>query len=119
MPTYAETTKDVQDKVLDHIHVSQQAVVDCVRSWAETVEMMFSRLPELNSDDAPLRPGRIFESAFWFTERVMASQREFAAQVFEAAWPPLTRTAQVATDKAATAARAATDKAAKAASDKA
>ncbi len=100
MPVPTEITNDVQDKVLDHICVVQQAVVDCVRSWAETVEMMFSKLPEFGLAGAPLRSSHVLENAFGFTERVMASQREFAAQVFEAALPA-TRAAQAATAKAA------------------
>jgi hypothetical protein len=106
MPTSAEITHEVQEKVLDNIHVGQRAVVDCVRSWAETVEMTLSKLPELAFADAPLKPSQVFESAFAFTERMMASQRKFAAQVFEAALP-ITRAAQAATDKAA---KAASDK---------
>lgn len=98
MPISAEITNDVQDKVLDHICVVQHAVVDCVRSWAETVEMMFSKLPELPYAGAPLHSSHVLESAFGFTERMMASHREFAAQVFEAAWPA-TKAAQAATAK--------------------
>jgi hypothetical protein len=100
MPTSAEITTAVQDKVLDSVYVGQRAVVDCVRSWAETVEMTFSALPELATADSPLKPSQVLESAFGFTERMMASQRDFAAQVFAAAWPA-TKAASAATAKAA------------------
>ncbi len=102
MTTAVEITNAIQDKVLDNICVVQQAVVDCVRNWAETVEMTFSKLPELAFVGAPLRSSHALESAFGFTERMMANQREFAAQVFEAALPA-TRAAQTANAKAANA----------------
>lgn len=96
MATSAEITNDVQDKVLDHICVVQHAVVGCVRSWAETVEMMFSKLPEYPFAGHPLYSGHVVERAFGFTERMMASQREFAAQVFEAALPAAKATQEAA-----------------------
>ncbi|MGH3754170.1 MAG: hypothetical protein ACRDRP_16035, partial [Pseudonocardiaceae bacterium] len=118
MATSAEITnaaQDVQDKVLDHICVVQHAVVGCVRSWAETVEMVFSKLPDYPFAGYPLHSGHVVERAFGFTERMMASQREFAAQVFEAALPAA-KAAQEAT--AQTTAQTVNSEKAKAASAK-
>jgi hypothetical protein len=104
MPTPIEITNAVEDKVLDSVRVGQKAVVDTVRSWAETVETVFSRLPELGSVDTPLKPTQAFENAFGFAERLWATQREFAAQVLEAA-VPATRAAASATAQASQASR--------------
>lgn len=86
MPTATETTTAIQDKVYAGIEASQKAVVDSVRTWAETVETVFSRLPEL-AFSTPVPPSEVFENTFGFTERVLASQREFLTQVFQATLP--------------------------------
>lgn len=87
MPTPTEITDAVEDKLLDSVRVSQRAVVDSVRSWAETVEAVVSRLPEFSFADNPVRPTEAFERALGFTEKVLATQRDFAAQLLEAAIP--------------------------------
>ena len=87
MPTTTEIQNVVEEKVLESVRVGQKAVVDSVRSWAETVETVYSRLPEANLSDAPVKPTEAFERAFGFAEKLLATQREFAAQVFEAAVP--------------------------------
>lgn len=78
MPTSTEITNTIEDKIMDNIRVGQQAVVDCVRNWADTVETTFAKLPELAAAVAPLKGGSVLESTFGFTEQMVASQREFA-----------------------------------------
>ncbi len=91
MATALETTKEIQDKVFAGIETGQQAVVDSVRAWAQTVETTFARLPELAFAD-PAKPSEILESTFSFTERVFNSNRDFTTKVLEA-WLPATRAA--------------------------
>ncbi|HEV3401091.1 MAG TPA: hypothetical protein VG078_04650 [Acidimicrobiales bacterium] len=100
MPTALETTTAIQDKVFAGIEASQKAVVDYVRAWAETVETTFSKLPELATAE-PLKPSQVLETTLGFTEKVVASQREFASRLFEAALPA-TQVATRATSQAAT-----------------
>jgi hypothetical protein len=100
MPTALETTTAIQDKVFAGIEASQRAVVDYVRAWAETVETTFSKLPELATAE-PLKPSQVLETTLGFTEKVVASQREFASRLFEAALPA-TNAATRATSQAAT-----------------
>lgn len=107
MATATQVNQEVQDRVLDTLRVGQKAVVDFVRSWSETVEATFSRLPELTMPEQPLKPSQTFESAFGFTERVFAAQREFASQLFDAA-VPATRAASGAASQAAQTAKNAT-----------
>jgi hypothetical protein len=88
MPTALDTTNAIQDKLFQNLQVSQRAVVDVVRSWAETTELVFSKLPDLSLSDPSGRPAsQVFETGLGFTERVLASQRDFANQLFEAAMP--------------------------------
>ena len=114
MPTATEIQNVVQDKVLESVRVGQRAVVDSVRSWADTVETVFSRLPEISfSPETQAPPTQAIENVFGFADKLLASQREFAAQVFEAAVPAAkagaSATAQ-ATAKATQAARSAANK---------
>jgi hypothetical protein len=104
MASPTQVTQDIQDRILGTVQVGQKAVLDFVRSWAETVEATFSQLPELTFSDPAARPGQGFEGAFAFTERLLASQRDFANQLFEASIPAsraAPRAAQTAASKAA------------------
>jgi hypothetical protein len=109
MSTTREITSEVQEKVLDSVKVGQQAIVDSVRSWATTTETYFSKLPELSSQATSVQPADVFESTFAFTERLLASQRDFASQLFEATLP-MTRAASAAAGAGANAAKTAARK---------
>lgn len=98
MPTAVDTTNAIQEKVFESIQVGQQALLNSVRSWAETVEVLSSKLPELVSAE-PLKPSQVFETSVGFTEKVLNSQREFATRLLEAALPA-TRSATAATQSA-------------------
>ncbi len=100
MATALETTREIQDKVFAGIETGQSAFVDVVRTWAETVETTLSKLPELAFAD-PAKPSELLESTFSFTERVVNSNREFTAKVFEAMLPA-TRGATAGARSAAT-----------------
>lgn len=85
MPTTLETTTEIQKKFLTGMEASQKAFVTLVGSWAETVEAVASKLPEFAVTEP--KPTQAMESYFGFTEKVLASQRDFANQVFQAAMP--------------------------------
>ena len=107
MPNALETTTEIQDKVFAGIQASQNAVVDYVRAWAETVETTFSKLPELATSE-PLKPSQVMETTLGFTEKVVASQREFASRLYEAALPATKAAAGAASQTAGQAAKAST-----------
>ncbi len=102
MPTALDATTEIQQKFLDGLEASQKAFVSIVGTWADTVEAVVAKLPELMFTQ-PVKPTEAMESLFGFTEKVLAGQRDFASQVFQAAMP--------ATKAPATAARAASSKA--------
>lgn len=87
MPTALDTTTAIQEKVFTNLQVGQRAILDMVRSWAETTEFVFAKVPELTLADPAGKPTQVLESTLGFTEKVIASQREFANKVFEAALP--------------------------------
>jgi len=86
MPTAIETTTAIEDKVYAGMQAGQKAIVDSVKTWAETVESVFAKLPEL-AFATPATPSQVLENATGFTEKVLTSQREFLSQLFEAALP--------------------------------
>lgn len=87
MPTPTEITNAVEEQILNSVRTSQKAVVDSVRSWSQTMETVFSRLPEFSFPDNQVRPTEAFERALGFTEKVVATQRDFATQLLEASIP--------------------------------
>ncbi len=86
MATAQQVTSEVQDKVLDTVRIGQKGMVEFVRSWAQTVESTFAKLPDLTFTE-PFKPSEAFESAFRFSEKLLTVQRDFATQLFEAAIP--------------------------------
>ena len=86
MPTALDTTTEIQQKFFTGLEASQKAFLTLVGTWAETMESVVSKLPELAVTE-PIKPTQAFESMFGFTEKLMASQREFAGQLFQAALP--------------------------------
>lgn len=105
MPNAIETVTDIQDKVFAGLETSQRAVLESVRSWAETTEMVFSKLPELLFS-TPAKPNEVLENTFGFTQKVLTSQRDFATKVFEAALPATKAPSSAAQSAKATASRA-------------
>lgn len=102
MPTAVETTAMIQAKVFESIEVGQQAVLASVSTWAEAVEVLSAKLPELAFSE-PMKPTQFFDATVGFTEKLMASQREFTTKLFEA-YMPATRAATAATRSAKAAA---------------
>jgi hypothetical protein len=111
MPTPTDITNQVQDKLLDSVKVSQKAVVDSVRSWSEAMETVFSRLPEISFSENQVRPTEAFERALGFGEKVLSTQRDFAAQLLEAAIPAAKAGSSATRATASQAARNVTSKA--------
>ena len=105
MTTALETTTAIQDKLYAGMIVGQKAVIDSVKSWADIVETMYAKMPELMKAE-PMKPAQLMETTIGFTEKVVASQKEFIAKLVEAATP----VTKLATSAATTAAKAASSK---------
>ena len=96
MATTIEATMAIQDKVLSAMQVSQKAMIDSVKSWSDTVETVYSKLPEFVTTD-PKKPNQLFETTLAFTEKVMSSQQAFTSKLFEAMVPATRAAATTAT----------------------
>jgi hypothetical protein len=81
--------QQVQDDILKTVQMSQAAVLDAIKAWADAVQSITPELPAGNlpfADKLP-RPEEVVASAYDFAEQVLASQRKFAEDVLKATAP--------------------------------
>jgi hypothetical protein len=83
--------QQVQDGILNSVQKSQEAVVDAIRSWADTVQSITPKLP---AADLPFagklpKPEELMANAYDFAEQLLASQRKFAEDMLKATAPLL------------------------------
>ena len=79
-------TQGLQDEVLNSVRRSQEAVIDALKSWAETIQSITPKLPAVplpGADKLP-KPEDVVASAYDFAEQLLASQRKFAEEVVKA-----------------------------------
>ena len=87
MPTERDPTQEIQTQVLDGIRKSQEAVIDGMRAWTETIQQLVpgtgqSALPR--TDQLP-SPAEVVDSVFDFAAQLLAAQRDLAHSVLGAA----------------------------------
>jgi len=95
MATATDMLSSVEDQVLETVKQGQEAIVKAVRTWADASKNLIPDLPALPFADQLPATSDMVESAFAFADKLIASQREFAAAILDAAKPVLG-----ATDKA-------------------
>ena len=81
--------QEVQAEILKTVRKSQEAVIEAIRTWADTVRTITLPLPEVNvpfSDKLP-KPEELVSNAYDFAEKLLASQRKFAEDVVKAMTP--------------------------------
>ena len=82
-----DTTQEIQAQVLDGIRKSQEAVIDGMRSWAETVQQLVpgSAAQAAGSGGGQLpSPAEVVDSVFDFAAQLLNAQRELAHSVLGA-----------------------------------
>ena len=80
------TSQEIQGEVLDAVRKSQEAMVDAVKRWADTVQSITPSFPMPNlpyADKLP-KPEELVANAYDFAEQLLASQRKFAEEVVKA-----------------------------------
>ena len=78
MSSINEVTQKSQEQFLDAVRESQQAVVDAVAAWSQTVQGFSAQLPT---------PEQVIDNTFDIVEKLVASQREFARNLVAATTP--------------------------------
>ncbi|HUY50136.1 MAG TPA: hypothetical protein VMV92_31275 [Streptosporangiaceae bacterium] len=85
------TSQEVQGEILDAVRKSQEAVVDAIKRWADTVQSITPSIPVPNlnlpyADKLP-KPEELVANAYDFAEQLLATQRSFAESILQAAKP--------------------------------
>ena len=84
--------QELQDEILKTVRKSQEAVVDAIKAWTDTVQSIVPKLPAVSvplADRLP-KPEDVVANAYDFAEQLLAAQRKFAEDVLEATAPVLT-----------------------------
>jgi 3-methyladenine DNA glycosylase AlkC len=85
--TKADDKSHVQEQVLDAIKRSQDATVQIVAAWGESVSKLVGKLPDLPTlpkiDSLP-KPSEVTDQFFDFAQKLMASQQEFVKKLIDA-----------------------------------
>ena len=93
MANITDKTNAIEDQVLETVKQGQDAIVKAVRTWAEAAENVLPDLPNLSDlPDLPMTDqlptvSEILDTSFAFADKLIASQREFAEAVLDAAKP--------------------------------
>jgi hypothetical protein len=87
-----------QEQYLAAIRESQQAVVDAVGAWSQTVQGLTASVPSAPGVDQLPSAEAVIDNTFDLVEKLIAGQREFARNLLAAATPdqPTTRSASAA-----------------------
>ena len=104
-----DPTQEIQAQVLDGIRKSQEAVIDGMRTWAETVQQLVpgaaqSAVPGTSQLPSPTE---VVDSVFDFAAQLLNAQRELVHSVLGATTAVGERV-QEETEKAASTARKST-----------
>ena len=86
MPTEKDPTEELQAQVLDGIRKSQEAVIDGMRTWAETIQQLVPGTAQAavpRSDQLP-SPTEVVDSVFDFAAQLLDAQRKLAHSVLGA-----------------------------------
>jgi hypothetical protein len=87
MATATDMITSLEDQVLETVKQGQEAIVKAVRTWADASKNLIPDLPPLPFSDQLPATSELVENAFAFVDKMMASQREFAGAILDAAKP--------------------------------
>jgi hypothetical protein len=80
-----DTTQELQAQVLDGIRKSQEAVIDGMRAWTETVQKLVPGTAQAMPGASQLpSPTEVVDSVFDFATQLLNAQRELAHSVLGA-----------------------------------
>jgi hypothetical protein len=87
MATATDMFTGLEEQVLETVKQGQEAIVKAVRTWADASKNLIPDLPPLPFADQIPNVSELVESSFAFADKLIASQREFAAAILDAAKP--------------------------------
>jgi len=84
---YAELAQKGQEQFLEAVRANQQAIIDTVSAWSQTVQAYTPNAPTVPDIDQLPTPEQIIDNTFDLVEKLVAGQREFARDLVKAAAP--------------------------------
>jgi hypothetical protein len=101
------TSQEVQAEILDAVRKGQEAVVDAIKHWADTIQSIAPSVPVRSLPYAGKlpKPEEVAASAYDFGKHLLAVQRSFAESVLQAIRPLMSDTNGTTPPKADTAAK--------------
>jgi hypothetical protein len=87
MSSVTELTQKGQEQFLQAVRESQQAVVEAVGAWAQTVQGIASNAPSIPSPEYLPKPEEVIDNTFELVEKLVASQHQFARDLLAATAP--------------------------------
>src|SRR5438034_10582573 len=81
--------QELQDEILKTVRKSQEAVVDAIKAWTDTVQSIVPKLPAVSvplADRLP-KPEDVVANAYDFAEQLLAGRRRFADDMLHATEP--------------------------------
>jgi hypothetical protein len=79
--TTTDYVTNLQDQFLENVRRSQQAVVDAIGVWAESVEKAVPDASARTAGGRLPRADEIVDNTFDFAEKLLGAQRQFAKSV--------------------------------------
>jgi hypothetical protein len=78
--------QQVQEEFLSTVRKSQEAVVDAIKTWAESVQSITPKIPSVQVPGVEKlpKPEDVVANAYDFAEQLLATQRRFAEEVVKA-----------------------------------
>lgn len=84
---YAELAQKGQEQFLEAVRANQQAIVDAVSAWSQTVQAYAPPAPQLPELDELPTPEQIIDNTFDLVEKLIEGQRQFARDLVKASAP--------------------------------
>lgn len=104
-----EMTQTAQNQALDFVRQSQDAFVEAMQVWSDSVNRLMGSTQERTASVSDLpKPDEVLDQVFDFAESMLAAQREFAHNVMRTAssvWAQGEEVAAQETQKAAATAK--------------
>ena len=94
MPTPTDYVRTAQEQYLETLKQGQKAVIDAVGLWAKSVEGYTAKAEAIPNAEQLPTPKEYVETTFSFVEKVIATQKELALAVLDAASPVLKNAGQ-------------------------
>jgi len=84
---YAELAQNGQEQFLAAVRETQQAIVDSVSAWSQTMQAYTSAVPAVPEPNRLPAGEQLIDDTFDLAEKMVAGQREFARNLLTAVAP--------------------------------